>query len=279
MSTSTAIGMVSASLRNLLVGEMGLQPTVTVTILAPDEQGSDRRVNLFLYKIAENPFLKNADWALRPGSADRIVDAPLSLNLTYLLTPYAPNDEVNGNVAAHQVLGEAMRVFHENPVVPRKYLDPGLTDAREHLQISSCALEPEELRGLWTALAKPFRLSVPYQVSTVQLDRRPSSAQTPAPRVRRVEVPGVATAVKPPTITGMSPTIGSAGAVLTFTGTHLAGQRATVQCAGRTVTEDLVLSEDSFTVRLADDLNAGLHEVRVDVSRLFRRTFLFQVTP
>lgn len=47
MSASTAIGMVSESLRNLLVGEMTLSPPVNVTILAPDESGGDRRINLF----------------------------------------------------------------------------------------------------------------------------------------------------------------------------------------------------------------------------------------
>ena len=37
MSASTAIGMVSASLRNLLFHEMKLAPAVDVTVLAPDE--------------------------------------------------------------------------------------------------------------------------------------------------------------------------------------------------------------------------------------------------
>ena len=61
MSVSTALGLVSASLRNLLVGEMRLSPTVPVTIMAPDEPGGDQRINLFLYKIEENAFLKNED--------------------------------------------------------------------------------------------------------------------------------------------------------------------------------------------------------------------------
>ena len=58
MSASTAIGMVSESLRNLLVGEMTLGSAVNVTILAPDEASGERRINLFLYKVQENPFLQ-----------------------------------------------------------------------------------------------------------------------------------------------------------------------------------------------------------------------------
>ena len=55
MSASTAIGMVSESLRNLLVHKMNFTPSVPVTILAPDETGGDRRINLFLYRILETP--------------------------------------------------------------------------------------------------------------------------------------------------------------------------------------------------------------------------------
>lgn len=279
MSASTAIGMVSASLRNLLYGEMRLHPPVPVTILAPDEQATDRRVNLFLYKLAENPFLKNAEWTVRPGTPNLAVDAPLSLNLTYLMTSYAPNDEVIGNGAAHQILGEAMRVFHENSVVPPEYLDPGLADARERLQIASGTLGHEELCGVWTTFSQPFRLSVPYQVSTVQLDRVSGSSAPVAPRVRQLGVPQIETTVTPPSVTDMSPARGPAGTTLTFTGRNLTGRRAEVHCAGRTVADGLPLTGDTFEIRLADDLEAGVYELRVDVSRLFRRKFLFEVTP
>ena len=180
MSAATAIGMASASLRNLLVAEMQLEPTVDVTILAPDEPASGRRINLFLYRIAENPYLKNQDFTVTAAIPNQLVPAPLSLNLFYLLTPYAPNDERNGNAAAHQILGEAMRVFYENPVVPAAHLDPGLAEAPEHLQIAMHTLDPEELSRIWTTFGKPFRTSVLYQISTVQLDRLPARAATAA---------------------------------------------------------------------------------------------------
>ena len=86
MSASTAIGMVSESLRNLLVGEMQLKPDVDVTILAPDESAKARRINLFLYKVQENPTLKNMDWKVKPDDPTQLVSPPLSLNLFYLLT-------------------------------------------------------------------------------------------------------------------------------------------------------------------------------------------------
>jgi hypothetical protein len=278
MSAGTAIGMVSSSLRNLLIGEMRLNPAPDVTILAPDEASTTRRVNLFLYKLAENQFLKNQDFTVKAGSPNQLVPAPLSVNLFYLLTPYALNDPLEGNVTAHQILGEAMRVFYENPVVPAIYLDPGLADAREHLQITGDMLDPEELRGIWTTFSQPFRLSVMYQVSTVQLDRLPAAQRPLANRVRTVGVPEIRAPLDLPMVTGMTPAAGPAGTVVTFTGTHLTGWRGMVSIGSQAVLPSRPLTADSFTATLPA-LGAGFYELRVDVAQLTRRTFLFEVTP
>jgi len=279
MSASTAIGMVSTSLRNLLVGEMKLSLTVDVTVLAPDEQGSDPRVNLFLYRVEENSFLKNQEPTALPGNPGTLVPPPLSLILYYLLTPYAPNDAVNGNATAHQILGEAMRVFYENPVIPPNYLDPGLTGAREQLRIIHASLDPEELGRLWSTFTQPFRLSVLYQVSTVQLDMLPAS-QSPIPqRVRRVGVPGVRQPPDLPEVLAMSPGSGAAGSSVTFTGVYLAGWQASVLILDRLVVDALELTADTIVAVVPADLGPGFYDVTVDVSGLFRRTFLFEVTP
>lgn len=280
MSASTAIGMVGASLRNLLAGEMRLSPAVDVTILAPDEPAGNRRINLFLYKLAENPFLKNQDFTVKPGTPNRLVAAPLSLSLFYLLTPYAPNDAQTGNTTAHEILGDAMRVLYENPVVPKTYLDPGLADAREHLQIaSSHDLDMEEQSRIWSTFAQPFRLSVLYKVSTVQLDRLPA-AERPLPgRVRRVGVPDVRAPFAPPAVTAIAPASGPAGTVLTFTGTQLTGWQARVSVGDLPAPTDGPVAGDTFTAAVPAGLSPGFYEVRVDVARLHRRTFLFEVTP
>jgi hypothetical protein len=279
MSASTAIGMVSASLRNLLVGEMRLTPAVPVTVLAPDEKSDARRINLFLYKITENAFLKNQDWTLQPGDPSRVVDAPLSLNLFYLLTPYAQNDPVTGNASAHQILGEAMRVLYENPTVPAAHLDPGLVGAREQLQIAGYGLDPEELSRLWSTFSQPFRLSVVYQVATVQLDRLVEHGHPMPRRVRRVGVPDVRAPYRPPAVTGMTPAAAAPGATLTFTGEYLTGWRADVTVGDRAVLVAAPLTGDTFTATLPANLAAGFHDVRVDVSALSRRTFVLEVTP
>jgi len=279
MSVSTAIGLVSASLRNLLVGEMRLSPAVPVTILAPDETGGDQRINLFLYKVEENEFLKNQDWMLKPGDSGTVVPPPLSLNLYYLMTPYARNDAQIGNATAHEILGEAMRVFYENSVIPQTYLEADLKTAREQFRVVYNALDPEELSRLWSTFAQPFRLSVRYQVSTVQLDML-AAQQKPLPkRVRTIGKPGVQAPFNPPVVLGMTPASGPAGTAISFTGQNLAGWRATVMAADQTLLDQQSITGNTFNATIPAGTQPGFYDVRVDVSRLFRRTFLFEVTP
>jgi hypothetical protein len=200
--------MVSESLHNLLIGEMQLSPAVGVTILAPDEGGGNRRINLFLYQVQENPAFKNMDWQVKRGSADTLVPPSLSLNLFYLLTPYAQNDPQTGNAAAHEILGEAMRVFYENPIIPEDYLADELQDTREQIQIIQNTLDMEELARVWSTFTQPFRLSVLYQVSVVQIDVSPASERPLPQRVRQIGVPDVRAPFSPPVIDAITPASG-----------------------------------------------------------------------
>ena len=278
MSTATAIGMVSESLRNILIEEMTLEPEVNVTILAPDEAGGDRRINLFLYKIQENPELKNLDWQVKRGEPTQLVPPPLSLNLFYLMTPYAANDPQTGNSTSHEIIGEAMRIFYENPIVPQDYLVDGLKDAREQIKIMLNTLDMEELSQVWNTFTQPFRLSSLYEVSVVQLDMLSESERAMAARVQKIGVPDVRAPFNPPVVEDIEPMSGAGGTVITFHGRNLIGWKAYVTVMRRLIIDGMDLTEDSFDMNLPLDLPPGFHEIRVDISHLYRRTFFFEVT-
>jgi hypothetical protein len=278
MSSSTAIGMVSESLQNLLEGEWSIDLEVGVTLLSPDDVGTGSRINLFLYKIQENATLKNMDWQVRRDDPSRLVPPPLALNLFYLMTPYAPKDSLTGNVPAHEILGEAMRVFNEHPIIPDEYLVDGLQDAREQVKIMLKPLDLDELSQVWKTFSQPFRLSVLYEISVVQLDMLPAAERIMAERVRQIGVPGVAAPFQPPVVASMTPAQGAAGTVVRFSGANLQGWRAYVTVMGRRIAEALELTGDSFEATLPNDLPPGFHRIRVDISHIFRRLFFFEVT-
>jgi hypothetical protein len=279
MSASTAIGTVGESLRSLLQDEMSLTPAAGVTLLAPDESGPARRINLFLYKVVENAHLKNQDWQVSRVDPARIVPPPLSINLFYLMTPYAQSDPNTGNTSAHEILGEAMRVFYQTPIVPPEHLADGLDDAREQIRIMLSPLDMEEITKVWTTFGEPYRLSVAYEVSVVQIDQGATVEQDMAPRVQTIGPPQVTAALHLPVVETLTPESGPAGSVLTFSGRNLSGRQATVRMSGQLVADRQPLTSDDFDVTLPTPLPAGFHYLQVDVSRLFRRSFVFEVTP
>jgi hypothetical protein len=278
MSASTAIGLVSSSLRGLLVGEMRLSLAVDVTVLAPDEHAGDRRINLFLYRLEENPYLKNLGSAVLPSDPSRLAPPPLSLDLYYLITSYAPNDPQDGNATAHQMLGEAMRVLHENPVLPEAYLASGLQDAREQLQILEKPLDPEELSRIWATFSQPFRLSVLYQVSAVQLDEAPQRQRSVPERVRAVGTPLVRQPPDRPAVLSVVPRSVAAGGTVTVTGEHLAGWRARITIGTRTVLDDAQLGTDEVPVPVPADLRPGFYELRFGIAGMTAFTIVIEVT-
>jgi len=279
MTAPTALALVSESLRNLLIGEMSIVPAVPVTVLPPDEAAGNRRINLFLYKTALNTALRNLDWRVKPGDSTRLIAPPLSLNLTYMMTASAPNDAVTGETAAQELLGDAMRVFHQFPVVPAIHLADDLQTASEEIRIVLENPDIQELTSVWTTFGQPYRLAVIYQVSVVQIDPSSASERPMAKRVTHVGVPEIRAPFTPPDLAAIAPIAGPAGTLITVTGTAIDGWRAYATMSGRTIADAQPITGTAFTLGVPAGLAPGIHELRIDVSRLLRKTFFFEVTP
>ncbi len=87
---------------------------------------------------------------------------PLSLNLFYLVTPFAATGE-----ADQLLLGKTMQVMYDNAIV---VLRDAEAEVAEELRITLSRLSLEELTRIWEALREPYRLSVCYQVKVTRID-------------------------------------------------------------------------------------------------------------
>ena len=102
----------------------------------------------------------------RAPNGDRITNPPLALDLSYLLTAYGSAD-----FHAEALLGYAMSVFHEMPVLTRDAIraaipvpPPGtlpnaltnanLADQIEQIKIIPQVMSVEELSKIWSALSR-----------------------------------------------------------------------------------------------------------------------------
>jgi hypothetical protein len=212
MSSPLAFGAVSAVLRNLLddgLIEAGaaMGSTVNVTAVAPDtidlEDAEDPpRLNLFLHQVTPNSGWRNAALPSRSAaSGERLTNAPLAIDLHYVLTAYGRAD-----FQAEILLGYGMHLLHERPVLDRaairRALNPSpldvsmlppafqalaasdLADQVELIKITPAVMGPDEMSKLWAAIQSHYRPSAAYQVSVVLIEGT-KPGRTPLPVLSR----------------------------------------------------------------------------------------------
>lgn len=305
MSTALAIAGVTAVLRDLLNDGLVnhdvsavLGSTVSVTALPPDRvlgaNGAEAtQLNLFLYQVTRNAGWANQGLPSRDGDGrSRLANPPLALDLHYLLSAYCAAD-----LHAEIVLGYAMQLLHENPVLDRRAiaaaLDPspdvgttlppalraladcGLADQLEQIRLAPEPMGSEELSKLWTAFQSHYRPTATY-VASVVLVESDLPARSPLPVLTR-SAGATPSLVSPfPTILsvateGAQP-VASVGARVTLAGDHLDGTaRAAVLSSGALGVERAVALPDgtlpssvSFDV---PDLPVGVYDLTLRVVR------------
>ena len=186
MSGYQVIGAVNLTLRDLLWSEMQFDSVITSIItsetqitleppfkLVKDTDPESNALSVYLYRVVENPDLKNRH--LEVADAHRQIFPPLALNLYYLMTPItnsADND--------HALLGKALQIFYRNSGVCGSALKGILAGTDLKLRVILNPISLDELSNLWSAFLRPYRLSVSYEVKVVFID---SERETTGERV------------------------------------------------------------------------------------------------
>jgi Pvc16 N-terminal domain len=197
VSNAFAIAGVTRVLRQLLndglieAGISGLlSSTVEVTTLPPDRVPTSASgaevtcLNVFLRHVSPNLGWRNEGLASVDATGrTRLSNPPLALDLHYLVSAHAPQE-----LHAEILLGHAMLLLHQTPIVPRlsirSALNPsgvtllpplnklgscGLEDQLEQLKITPEHLGSEELSKFWSATLSHYRQCAGYHVSVVLL--------------------------------------------------------------------------------------------------------------
>jgi len=194
MSSALAIAAVTASLKDLLndgllnndlsnVGSFSVGAAPLDRIATGDKEPN--QLNLFLYQVTANLGWRNADLPGRDTQGNRVSNPPLALDLHYMLSAYGSAD-----FNAEILLGYAMQLLHENPILTRDQIRTSigtpatvdgsilpsvfgtlvaldLADQVEMIKISPVFLSTEDLSKMWTAMQARYRPTMAYLVSVV----------------------------------------------------------------------------------------------------------------
>lgn len=173
-----------------------------VVLASPETVGSGdgSRLTVYLYQVTQNDHARNDS----PRGVDGTSDGgdPLVLDLYYLLTAHPPKpgggngppggggppgddesdppgtDWTSRTRTQHRVLGRAMQVLHDNPVLRGSDL-VGL-DSDTELRVSLGSPAPESVSAVWATFPEtPFQPSVSYQVSPVEIESTREAAGAP----------------------------------------------------------------------------------------------------
>jgi hypothetical protein len=190
VSTHEAIAAVTETLRLYLFQRLG---GAACTVKPPDiaRDGIGNQLNLFLYQVSRNGAWANMDLPsqTRPGEAGR---PPLALDLSYLVTAYGDADS---DVNAHLMIGRAMRLLHDHPLLGREEIEQagraanlpsGLHQQIERIRLTHEPLSADELSRLWTSFQTGYRISTAYKAAVVLIDSVVPSRMAP-PVVSRGE--------------------------------------------------------------------------------------------
>ena len=175
MSDYTAIADVSYTLIDLLRNKMEdlIDPDL-IAIVSPEEiEANDSvRLSLFLFQVIENVHMKNQEMQIINPA--KLKYPPLILDLFYMLTSYPSSgiqDKTERTKEEHSLLGRAMQILHDNPIITNPHLRGCLTDDGQELHISQTPLDLDNMTKIWSTFQdRPFRPSVCYLVANVRIE-------------------------------------------------------------------------------------------------------------
>lgn len=182
MSDYKVIAEVGETLANVLWLEIQSDPDLfalinsasLISLESPAEHQNNNDtalLSIYLYRITEDPFMKNQ--YAGQGSGGKTKRAPMALDLNYLITPLlkAPRDQ-------QIVLGKIMQVLYDRPSLEGADMaGTTLGTTGEKLRVLFNPASLDDIARVWDALETAYRLSICYTVRVSMLDSKQEQAQ------------------------------------------------------------------------------------------------------
>jgi hypothetical protein len=176
------LSIITDALKQIIIDALNASPlfgggppnfSVSVTGQHPQQPptNSDCDLNLYLFHLTENKFLKNAFWTPSmisgqpPGPPRQpVAYQPLCLDLFYLLSAQSTTSYIH----EQQVMSIAMRALHEHGTVTLATPTPtGVATSEVSVGLESPTWD--EMSRLWQALTVPLRTTAQYRVGVAML--------------------------------------------------------------------------------------------------------------
>jgi len=187
MSSAFALAAVTAVIKYQIDNGFPQSLHERISLLPPDRlnngDANQNRINLFLYMVTQNSGWHNIDLPSHNSEGARIANPKLALDLHYLLTASG-----SGDYQSEILLGNAMQILHNSPVLRRDKIKKALDNLPqdtlnrneiiiskmeeqvEQIKITQQNLNIEEISKLWSSFQTNYRLTVSYLATVVLIE-------------------------------------------------------------------------------------------------------------
>lgn len=168
MGRYTIISEISQKIVDLLCE--GMVPDIItdkngIGLCGPDEKG-DFSVGVYLYNIEENYDFKQSGMINVNYKEQKF--PPLVLSLYYMITAYSSSDIKFRAIQEQRILGRVMQILADNSIINGS--DFGNDVMGADIRIELLNLSIDEKIKLWNDNTKPYKTSVCYKITPVELE-------------------------------------------------------------------------------------------------------------
>lgn len=160
-------------------------PGLRVYVNTPADMTAREGLSVWLYRIVRDEMTLNRKPERISATLTRRV--PLPVRLHYLFTPVLQSKEEDATQTGHVILGKVLQSFHDRPQLLGTDLRDDFAGTDSSVTLRLEALSGDELARLWDALDSPYRTSVSYEVTVVDIAAGLQPEVGPPVRVPRAE--------------------------------------------------------------------------------------------
>lgn len=170
MNRYTIIADISNYICELFKKNMTPEPILNeefIGICTPSEKG-DLLLGIYLYDIKESEEIRSTTMINR--STNRQKFPPTYLTLYYMITAYSNTEIKFKYIDDQRILGRAIQVLNDNSTINIEELTNSSELLMPEAKIQLLNLNNEEKSKIWNVPNVPYRLSLCFSVSPVELE-------------------------------------------------------------------------------------------------------------
>ncbi len=170
MADYTALTEAGTALAEMLRDHLTPEPLGNrelINLCSPHES-ENNQLTLYLYHIEEDTQNVASGYYSVDSTTERL--QPARYILHFLMTPHSKAPVQMREADQYRILGAALQVVRDNPLIPQRYLSGSLASEHARLHVFIEKMPMDQLLKIWNNTSKEYKLSVVVTVTGVSID-------------------------------------------------------------------------------------------------------------